>query len=366
MRFYNCHIHTFINVDVPPNALPIHSVNAITNPTIAKSLSNLFEGKPGEKKMKLINYWSYFFDVTQIDTQKDMLEYAMRFYPRETFFFVLAMDMAYMGAGQVKRPYEEQLEELAKLRRDHYPDTIIPFIGVDPRRKNILDLVKHYVEKENFRGIKLYPSLGFYPYDERLMPVYEYASKNNLPVISHCTKNGAAHFQGTKKEVKELLKTGNYVTVEDDGKNLSQLVNYFIHPFNYKPILEKFPHLKICLAHWGGTAQWQKFFYEPKNEKEINHRSNWLRIINHMMTSGKYKNLFVDISYTTRIPEHYPLLKTLLANPKIRRRVLFGSDFFLDQISIGEREFGVNIRGYLGEKLFKKIAIWNPRSFLHG
>ena len=38
-----------------------------------------------------------------------------------------------------------------------------------------------------FKGIKLYPPLGYSPDDARLRPIWKYANDQKLPVISHYT-----------------------------------------------------------------------------------------------------------------------------------------------------------------------------------
>jgi len=58
-----------------------------------------------------------------------------------------------MGAGKVERDYREQLTELANLR-DTYPDSVIPFIHIDPRREGFYDLFITAIEKWGFKGVK--------------------------------------------------------------------------------------------------------------------------------------------------------------------------------------------------------------------
>ena len=46
----------------------------------------------------------------------EILENIFKFYPIETKFVVWTMDMAYMGAGEPKQPYDDQLKELAEAK----------------------------------------------------------------------------------------------------------------------------------------------------------------------------------------------------------------------------------------------------------
>ena len=84
---------------------------------------------------------------------------------------------------------------------DRYPDQIIPFIHIDPRSggrdlpgPDPLEFIRKF-HKKGFRGIKLYPPLGYDAADELLMPIYGYANEHSLPVMVHCTR-GRGEKQG--------------------------------------------------------------------------------------------------------------------------------------------------------------------------
>jgi uncharacterized protein len=44
--------------------------------------------------------------------------------------------------------------------------------------------------------------------------------------------------------------------------------------------------------------------------------------------------------------------------------VLFGTDYYMVEQETSERAFGLNLRGELGEVLWKQIAEDNPKNFL--
>ena len=126
-------------------------------------------------------------------------------YPIGTHFYLLSMDMAFMEAGQIKPKYNfrNQLLELEKLNDK---DEFHAFIFIDPRRitmegKTFFDyeirddkivlkdcLIKEFIENKGFAGFKIYPALGYFPFDERLLVLWKYATENNLPIISHGIK----------------------------------------------------------------------------------------------------------------------------------------------------------------------------------
>ena len=86
-----------------------------------------------------------------------------------------------------------------------------------------------------------------------------------------------------------------------------------------------------------------------------------------MIRSGKYPNLYTDISYTASyFPKVHDLLSVLLTDTAVRAKVLFGSDFYMaEQEKIGERQLAITLRAALGEAVFWQIANANPRKFLN-
>ena len=98
----------------------------------------------------------------------------------------------------------------------------------------------------------------------------------------------------------------------------------------------------------------------------------WVRTIYKMIASGEYPNLYTDISYTVFTPRVAGLyvdlvdyLKVLLNDSRVRKRVLFGSDYYMvERESISEKEASLLLRSRLGEELYKQIAYTNPREFL--
>jgi predicted TIM-barrel fold metal-dependent hydrolase len=125
----------------------------------------------------------------------------------------------------------------------------------------------------------------------------------------------------------------------------------------------------LCLAHFGGAEEWVKHLKGRAQEDE---EEAWVRTIYQMIASGKYPNLYTDISYTVFTPKVQGLyvdlvdyLKVLLSHPLVRKRVLFGSDYYMvERESISEKEASLLLRSRLGEDLYKQIAYTNPREFL--
>ena len=67
-----------------------------------------------------------------------------------------------------------------------HPDTLIGFLSVDPTQPNWENELRDGYELLGLRGIKLLPMYaGFRPDDERLEPLWKYASRHKLPVLLH-------------------------------------------------------------------------------------------------------------------------------------------------------------------------------------
>ncbi|MBA3681752.1 MAG: amidohydrolase family protein [Bacteroidetes bacterium] len=266
------------------------------------------------------------------------------------------MDMEYMQAGKVKQSFIQQLEELAAIKQDPaYKDLIDPFIFVHPQRKDIFDIVQKYIEEKNFAGLKLYPPLGYYPFDERLNEIYAYAQKHQLPITTHCARGGVFYKGEITDAMKVHPKTGEHIK-EQKNKFFTDI---YTDPDNYRYVLEQFPNLKINLAHFGGYDEWNKYLGNTMEEGQI----TWYDKICSLIR--QYTNVYTDVSYTMFNADLFNLLKLTLQDSTLNNKILYGSDFYMVEQEISERQFLTNIRAYIGESDFRQIAEINPKLFLN-
>jgi len=288
--------------------------------------------------------------IAAFKTQKEIFEKVRGRYPLNTKFIVLPMDLRGMRRGNPQQGIIAQHEELKKLA-DAYPDQVIPFIHIDPRSGSTfpgpkpLDVIKRF-HQAGFKGIKLYPPLGYDAADPILMPIYEYANEHNLPVMTHCSRAG--------------VKDKNF----DD-----QQIAATTAPHRYQSVLDRFDKMRLCLAHFGGISDWESYLtQEWSNGLTPLKEMDWLSQISTMIKCGHYPNLFTDISYTIFKFERYvPILKVFLSDQRIQDRTLFGSDYYMiEQEKFPERELSLRLRGELGEVLFWKVAQDNPEKYLNG
>ena len=67
-----------------------------------------------------------------------------------------------------------------------HPEKLIGFAAVDPRRADAMDLLVHAIEDLGLKGVKFGPIYnGVSLLDPRMVPVYEYLQRRNLPLTMH-------------------------------------------------------------------------------------------------------------------------------------------------------------------------------------
>ncbi len=131
---------------------------------------------------------------------------------------VLATDFGLVNEGRMTN--DEYMEWL--FDRCSVDDRFIPFIGVDPNRKDALEMLERYVRKYNPKGIKVYPASGFYPDDDKYRKYWDMINDFGLVVTTHA------------------------------GMALPPLDEKYCHPKFFKKIADRYPDMKIIIAHLGG------------------------------------------------------------------------------------------------------------------
>ena len=352
----NSHAHIFTFDHVPEKFLPLRLVRYFAKKKryirVARFLSNLW---PWSDKDVLDRFASFVRQGYE-KSQEDILKGLMRFYPKNTRFVLLPMDMEYMKAGKPKKGYLDQVKELRELKKDEkYTDILLPFVFAHPERPGVTEHVKEYIEEHKFSGIKIYPPLGYYPFDDRLDDVYAFAEENQVPVMTHCSHPVVFYKGKIRKEWRKHPLTGETLKKEKNRK----FADNWTHPDNYKEVFRKFPKLKLCYGHFGGSSEWKKY-YEFTEEKE--YQESWYYKIRQMIK--QHPNAFADVSYSLAEEGLYPMLKLIMLDKNLREKVLFGSDFYMAKIEGKEFKFSVELRTEMGEKDFWQIAETNPGRYL--
>jgi hypothetical protein len=355
------------------------------------------------------------------ETQRRIAERGLHQLPPDSSMVILPMDMEYMEAGKTmmtkkmlkeksdnitpgwtETDYEDifkyqmrELWEFTKNKKSTRPkDNYFPFVFIDARRvaqegKEFFDykivnnkmvlkpcFLKTYLVDRKFCGIKIYPPLGYYPFDENLLPIWRYASENDIPITAHCSVS-PIYYRGKKKKewnfhpiFKEEYSKGNY-----EPKLLPQIKNSdfyenFTHPLNYLCLIEEdflkmvisktsknsevrelygyseadntlkynLSNLKICFAHFGGEDEWIKYLKQDGDsmsqwlihnpDKPTNFMEYpdgdfpWYKINEYWDKTDwfsiicsmliRYENIYADISFISSMQSIYPSLKYIL------------------------------------------------------
>lgn len=357
----NAHTHIFTTGHVPKRFLPFW-LKAIADVIVTQKLVSFLRVIRLGGLADLLKRYYNFKKIGEYGSQEEIFKHLSGFYPANTSFVALPMDMAYMKAGEVPESLEQQLDQLSAIKKKfptgNHPYELLPFVFAHPERPKLLDLIKKYIEDHNFSGIKIYPALGYFPHDPRLEEVYRYAEENSIPVITHCSRGGVFYKGKLTKERRTDVRTG----VEHPLMKNAAFTDVFSDPDRYTALLNDFPKLKLCFAHFGGANEWDKFLKESWHGDAA---QSWFYKVLEKVSNENW-NAYTDISYTLYNSKYYATLKSFLhSNERLKERVLFGTDYYMVEQEVSERTFGINVRGFLGENLWNQITVTNPNEFLN-
>lgn len=140
--------------------------------------------------------------------------------------FLLPLDF-WLGCPKSKGISIAEKNKLYAEAVKRHKGRLLTHIGVDPRRKNALALMKKGVEEYGAIGLKLHPTAGFYPDDPVCTPLYKKALEYGIPVLIH------------------------------SGNEPAPLRIKFSQPRYIDTVAAEFPDLKIIIAHTG-HGWWQE------------------------------------------------------------------------------------------------------------
>jgi predicted TIM-barrel fold metal-dependent hydrolase len=215
-----------------------------------------------------------------------------------------------------------------------------PFVAFDPRRQiegpqaavptpgapvpppalpsaasSALELVRYAIEAGGFLGVKLYPPVGFAPsdnvhlrrdlsfaagLDDALDALYSYCEAAEAPITTHAS------------------------AANEYGLGLHRIVS----PAHWRPVLERHPTLRLNFGHFGhdyGIADSSA----PKENADA-----W--IYQAAALIERHPNVYADLSNSPLVYDaaYGQRLRALLGDviaryPKVKRRLMYGSDWWL-------------------------------------
>ncbi|WMJ89150.1 amidohydrolase family protein [Anaerocolumna sp. MB42-C2] len=113
----------------------------------------------------------------------------------------------------------DEIAQLVSCDSDYF----IGFASADPRNKDAVKNLEHAFTTLNLKGLFINTArLQMYPYDEKLIPLYDICKKYHKPIIFHA---------GLSMEKNALAK--------------------YSCPIDFEEIFYKYPEINICLTHMG-------------------------------------------------------------------------------------------------------------------
>ena len=395
---YNAHVHVFTGKCAPKDFL---QVGTGLGDGVARIVKWAFLTPPGTWLVKKLanpiqNRMIQFLKIGVMASQQEVFLNNLKNYDRfpqysGIKFIGLTIDMDYMSTDRNKptTDFNAQIKEVIEIKKC-MPDRFFPFYGVDPRNPDSLDLekIRYYIQSKIFSGIKLYPPNGFFPFDERLDALYEFAASNNVPIMTHCTRSGTFYIgnnvwslipdnpssvnpshpaMAAIRERIKLYKESNDASLKEN----KQICSLFSHPQNYLPVLDKYPNLKLCMAHLGGVTEILAMqnpkardtrFYDKILRLEKGTHS-WYELIRDVILKD-YVNTYADISYSLSSVDALKKINTDMNTGLLAPdRILFGTDYFMveqedEEVSVVENAvnelpnfihatMGTNVQNYL-------------------
>ncbi|MGE4454607.1 MAG: amidohydrolase family protein [Sphaerochaeta sp.] len=262
---------------------------------------------------------------------------------------------------------KDTLEGFAYYKKTH-PEGLFeffPFLGINPQVHSpsfIQKLLDTYVctdEKQDgaqrhFHGIKFYPPLGYDPWPadaeqrEKVTMIYEFCVKHDLPIMTHCDDQG---FRGVP--AKEAWK--------------------YTAPSSYKPVLARYPTLRIDFAHYG----WQYNQLQKNPLSLISSFTNrvpdspWFYELVELMQL--YPNVYADVSFSGSNPDFYVLLSNYIQSlddekqETILSRSIFGTDFSVNLVKVESYTSYYRIfeESPFSDEQIHAMVQTNPMKFMH-
>ncbi len=375
--FFDVHAHSFTLNNIPGDySKLLNWFTKVLGKTFRKWISGLLQLPFTKNRSKEVmdtlidNYDSYFMDNN---------------ISPHLFVVNLMMDMERSIGGGIKSNFDKQLKELSNImklsytpgsigasgRVYNYNEVVLPFLAIDPHNPDAcrqfisafspgLNLTSNpaFNADQLFYGIKLYPSLGYLPYDPVLMSIFKVCEAKNIPITTHAggVRTRANHF---KFELGDYSKPKGSQYVTRDVKSKKEFKNVFLYPMHWEKVLKEYPNLKINFAHMGSSTEWKDYI---NGDRTISNS-----IVQSLQMIKKYPNVYCDISYSLHDENNQEMILQLMKNDDYKSKILFGSDYFLVDLEHGSIEtFVKSIRKKFksNRNLWHMLTVKNPFNYL--
>ncbi|MEM2959577.1 MAG: amidohydrolase family protein [Candidatus Jordarchaeaceae archaeon] len=200
-------------------------------------------------------------------------------------FTSAGIDKAVIVPMDMTTEYGAQLgtnEDIARMM-NKFPEKLVGFSSVDPRRKDAVQALEHAVKDLKLKGLKLVPPLQKFDISDRKYdPLWEKALDLNIPVWTH-----AGHQASVPTSVAK-----------------------YGHPMLIDEVARRYPDLTIIMGHL--SAPW---FMDA-----------WSLTLRH-------ENVYLDVSVWYSLYPYFPW--SAYTDNGIEHKLLFATDFPFTPFNIG-------------------------------
>ena len=376
--FFDIHAHSFTLNHIPKDYSKLLGwFTKVLGKTFREWISGLLQLPFTKNRSKEVmdtlidNYDNYFMDNS---------------ISPHLFIVNLMMDMERGIGGGIKSNFDKQVKELANImtlsytpgdigssgRKYKYKNVILPFLAIDPHNPDAcrqfisaftpgLNLTQNPAfDDQLFYGIKLYPSLGYLPYDPVLMSIFKVCEAKKIPITTHAGGvRTRANFR--KFELGDFSKPKNNQYVIREVNSKKEFKNVFLYPMHWEKVLAEYPNLKVNFAHMGSGEEWKSYI---NGDRSISNS-----IVQSLKMIKKYPNVYCDISYSFHDENNQDAILDFMKNDAYKSKILFGSDYFLVDLehgSIVDFVKSISKKFSAFPDLWHMLTVENPYRFLFG
>ena len=185
--------------------------------------------------------------------------------------------------------FTEEVNVFSANMARHYPERLIPFGGVDPRRhKDVAAHMDYLLGELKLRGIKIHPPHQFFRAN-----AYLNGDPSTLPSVAGLRGLATVYEKCIEYNVPVMFHTGTSI--------FPRARNKYGDPMDIDDVIVDFPELKVILAH-GGRPLWMD---------------------TALFLLRRSKNVFLDISSVPpkNLLNYFPWLE------RVADQAMFGSDW---------------------------------------
>jgi len=292
---------------------------------------------------------------------------------------IVDLDGWFPGGGDARASVDDYIKAIGRRTyREAASGKITHFVPFNPAYPDALARVQKAWMDWPFRGIKIYPAAGFRPsgnvgvdgippiqlfqdapftaaeLDQRLWKLYEWCNDDGIIITAHCSPKGAEAMPG---------------------------LGHRSNPYYWRAVLERYPALRLHLAHFGAVRDdvpdhplpeeplWSdgRIVDATPDQVEASAEIDWDQLvptenwaIQISRLADRFDNVYTDTAYHQVFPrrgtgkEGQPsfedianrreayvrgLNALLAAYPKLRKRLMYGSDWHMTVASESDMDF---------------------------